>query len=241
MVLNIDAYLKNRPVNRVERIGIEIEGGWTEPPAKTSRIIRDGSVKNFPKDVNFYGIGEVASPPIPIILGETWLNANYPQYINKTCGLHVHMSFADCMMYGRLMHIDYHDTVVEYLKRWATEENIPPTHTLWDRLNNKCEHCQHKFWPDKQARQTEKIYDKEMEGHRYTVINYCYGLRRVGGTVEVRVLPMFDSPEQSWRAIMRVIDITNGCLIKLAKKENPLIGEVKTDDTYVVNKTVAYY
>jgi hypothetical protein len=125
------------------------------------------------------------------------------------------MSFASCDRYSTLMDIRYHDTLIHYLRKWAEKEGFPAKHPIYDRLEGNSVYCQKKFWPDKQVLQREKIYDKVKDGHRYTILNYCHGLL---GTMEVRVLPMMTTPEQSTRALHHVLDITNACLVKLYEK-----------------------
>lgn len=225
-VLEIDKFIgTDREVkSRIQYIGIEVEGVWKVAP-KGSRIVHDGSVKGFPAlglpEENF---GEIASPPILPIQATSWILKNYPNFLNETCGLHMHMSFKEARNYMRLMVEDYQDTVLHYLEKWGKEEKIPDNHHFWSRLRGESEYCQKKFWPDKQVIQQRKDYDRTREGHRYTMINYCHGLRGMG-TVEIRVLPMFDTPQQSARAIRLLVDVTNGSLIRLGRKEKTIEAE----------------
>lgn len=222
-VLNIDNMIgeSNRGKNRIMYVGVELEGVWETIP-KGMRIVKDTSVKNFPaKLINKVaesgngGIGEISSPPMFPAMMETWMKKNYPQHINATCGLHIHMSFASCSRYSTLMDIRYHDTLLHYIGEWAKQEGFSKDHLIWDRLKGESIYCQKKFWPDKQVLQREKIYDKQKEGHRYTILNFCHGLL---GTMEVRVLPMMNTPEQSARALQLIMDVTNACLVKLTER-----------------------
>lgn len=222
-ILNIDNMIgeENSVKNRIMYVGVELEGVWTSIP-KGAKVTKDTSVKGFsPSLINKIaesgvgGIGEISSPPlVPAMMGE-WIKKHYPHTINDSCGLHIHISFASCERYSTLMDIRYHDTLVHYLTKWAKAEGFPSGHPIYGRLNGESIYCQKKFWPDKQVLQREKIYDKQKEGHRYTILNYCHGLL---GTMEVRVLPMMDTPQQATRALNLVCDITNACLVKLYEK-----------------------
>lgn len=229
--LNIDRFLRpeNEPKNRIERIGVELEGGWQHLPADVL-LEHDGSVTNLKKAGDPpLRTGELPSPPkIPAAMWP-WMKKYYPSHINNTCGLHVHMSFESARWYQMLMTKQYQNTVIEYLKRWGKEEGLCEVnseskklvrHPLWDRLEGKNKYCKLEFWPDKQAAQKRKSHNMEVEGHRYTAINYCFAKDNCQ-TVECRVLPMFDTYEQSVRAVKRVLLITNACLVTLASKEPP--------------------
>lgn len=222
-ILSIDNLLgeENRGKNRISRVGVEVEGVWNTIP-KGARLVKDTSVKGFSPvllnriaDTGVGGIGELSSPPIMPAMLEGWLKTHYPHHINSSCGLHLHMSFDSCSRYSTLMDIRYHDTLIHYLMEWAKKEGFPKDHLIYERLRGESIYCQKKFWPDKQVLQREKIYDKVKDGHRYTILNYCHGLL---GTMEVRVLPMMDTPAQASRALHHIIDISNACLVKLYEK-----------------------
>lgn len=153
--------------------------------------------------------GEIPSPVMPPSEMPTWMRRFYPQVVNETCGLHVHMSFGNALHYQRLMVPAYQDAILTWITRFAEEEKLPTSHPLWERLKGNSRYCQHRFWPDLQVRQRAKDHDQQREGHRYTTINFCYG---TNGTVECRLLPMMNEVEQGIRAVQRVLDITNAFL-----------------------------
>lgn len=148
--------------------------------------------------------GEIPSPPLEVKEFPTWMISNYPPCVNATCGMHVHMSFANALLYQKLMTKDFPDLVLAEIIRWAEEEKIPPSHWIWPRLKGKNRYCENKFHADEQAMRNDKRDEK-----RRTVINYCYSLH---STVECRLLPMFKDPYQAVRAIQRLLDITNAFL-----------------------------
>src|SRR6266496_6714085 len=124
-VLNIDHLLFNLPKNRIRLVGIELEGGWTkfpEDPEERINFHGDGTVK-FPPPHSMK-TGEIVSPPIePAAMGK-WVKRFYPQKVNETCGLHIHMSFHQIRHYKRLMVQEYQDTMLEYLTRWARSQKF---------------------------------------------------------------------------------------------------------------------
>jgi hypothetical protein len=234
--------------NRIKLVGIELEGGWSEA-LKTEYIVRDGSL-NFDELVLKYQkelaampdnappeerkklklmvpkyIGEVVSKPMATSEIGPWLQTVWPKFVNKTCGLHVHMSFHYKLNYQRLMTPDYTTAIVAGLLEWAKKEDLPRKHPIWERLEKKDhKHCAHVYLGDAQVKQKTKDWNSRGKEHsRYTAINYCAGQH---GTVECRLLPMFDDPEQGLRAINEVLVITNRFLRDTAKKEKRLEATV---------------
>lgn len=240
--------------NRIYRIGIELEGGWKKLPANsTNAIVHDGSViipESFLPRTAAEGVldlrtlqylqqrgtaprrnpeimtGEIPSDPMEVIKMPIWMKQFYPHFVNETCGMHVHMSFQSALHYMRLMVPEYQDTVIHYMSLFAKEEKLASDHPIWDRLAGKSEYCQHIFDPDRQARKTRKEFNHhDPAGHRYTVINYCYGTK---GTMECRLLPMMKDSAQGIRAIQKLLDVTNAFLINRGREEK-LRGEVIVD------------
>lgn len=224
--LNIDTLL-GEAKNRVVKIGIELEGAWKSLPPDCS-IENDASVFKGHKPKDYPYIGEIPIGPWQPAAIVKSLKRYYPHKTDYTCGMHVHMSFTVLRHYLALMVPEYQETMIDYLKAWAMKEGFPPGHHIYDRLSGKSIYCQKKFWPIEQANNKKKEYDQQKTGHRYTIINYCGRWN----TVEVRVLPMMDTPEQAVRAIKLVKDITNACLIKLGKfKEEKIVGKIQLSDT----------
>lgn len=215
--------------NRVNMVGIELEGGWTKLP-RGCRVIRDGSVLfNRPGDTpisDLKGVGEVPSAPLMMDEWEKWLRLYYPQHVNETCGMHVHLSFKNALAYSRTMDSSYPATILAYVTEWAKREKLDAAHPLWPRLEGKSEYCQHIYDADIQILKTSKEYDHHREGHRYTVVNYSWGRHN---TVECRLLPMMATADVAVSAIQEVINITNSYLAATAKRSGRLEGAVEGD------------
>lgn len=220
--LEIDHLLGRETWNRIKRIGVEIEGAWSSVPAGL-KVARDSSVFHDAGDdggtrrasMPGFAVGEIGlGPMLPASLAVSVRKA-YPQKHDASCGLHVHMSFENVLHYTLLTVPEYQETIIHYLRKWATAEGLPKDNLLWDRMDGKSIYCQKKFWPDEQMRQKIKDYDKDRIGHRYTIVHYPFN--RIG-TVEVRLLPMFDSYVVAVRGIQTILDTTNACLLHLAKQ-----------------------
>lgn len=220
---------------RIYRVGIELEGGWNKTP-EGCKVDHDGSVvihipatclediytpaqikqaKERGSLLDYRGLnknivsGEIPSMVLSVDDFPTWMTKYYPHYVNDTCGLHVHMSFTNALYYQKLMTPAYTKVIVEHLTTWAKKEGLAKGHPIWPRLAGKSRYCQHKFFGDEQVRKTSKDYNREAPGNRYTMVNYCFNLHN---TLEVRLLPMFDTSEQGIRAVNAILDVTNACL-----------------------------
>jgi len=205
----------------IDRIGIELEGGWDESP-KHHSLCYDGSVST-----ESHHVGEIRTRPFRF--GE-FLNANaqksgapwdeffsdYPAEVNKTCGMHVHVSFLHKGYYAALVRREFHDWFLEGLHRFGKALNIR-NESFWKRLDGQNYFCARQYYP------TPQINARSKRDCRYTAINYCYSLHR---TIEFRVLPMFYQPEIGWRFVLEVGRLINVWLAYYGQAMVPLFATV---------------
>ena len=221
--------------DRFHMVGVELEGAWTALPEGVT-LERDGSVGGFSVPNN---VGELPSPPLPRRSLANWMRRHYPDKVNKTCGLHVHMSFKSAQHYSWLMVPEFQATIKKYLRLWAINKmGFQPGHQLYERLTGNNSFCLDQFWPDVQAAARSKNYDHPADGPtRYTMIAYPFSLH---STIECRVLPMFEDVKEAISAVNAVLDITNASLAFLgmanggSRGEKPLGAVVECDGTGVV-------
>lgn len=209
--------------NRILRVGVELEGAWKKVPFPDS-FGGDGSVR-FPDLSTPVKIGElITAPPLPPKDIPAWLKAAYPDFVNSSCGMHVHMSFGSAILYSRLMVEDYQKQIIKGINAWALG-TLPDDHCIWSRLRGENTYCRNEFHPDIQARQTSKSYSHDGK-NRYTMINYCFGQH---GTMECRLLPMMPDAALAAAAIQEVLAITNAFLVAYVRKEKPIQAFYQVD------------
>ena len=225
--LKIGRLLDGRvPRNRIYRVGVELEGGWKVLPVGAHLDV-DNSVfdrgrpgaRHIVPPVAGVVSGEIVSPPMLPIAIAPWIRTHYPSCVDATCGMHIHVSFKSLLNYQRLMIPEFQETSCYYFAKWAEEEGFAKQHPIWTRLAGKNDTCQDKFWPELQVQVDHKHYDKLDAGHRYTKVNFCWNRFE---TMEFRVLPMMDTPDQAIRAIRHYLMIVNACLVVVARKEKRL-------------------
>lgn len=209
----------------VNRVGIELEGGWNDP--LEFALDHDGSV-----NVDATHNGEVPSPPLRPKEIPKWMLEHYPDAVNQTCGMHVHVSVNHQWHYARLMEKDFLQHIKESLKTWGKALAIRKNHPFWSRLNGENQYCRDEFHPEAQ------IQHRDKGGERYTMLNYTWNRYR---TVECRVLPGFAAPEIGISAVYAVVDAFESYLREACKANSPSLADVMltsdipaTDDETVV-------
>jgi hypothetical protein len=208
--------------NFIKRIGLELEGGWRNRPAWDVR--RDGSVEIPRAEL----VGEISSPPYSMIENaEAWMRKYYPQTVNHTCGFHIHISLAPGH-YSMLMCEEFYAKFIAAYRKWGEETFrvpagapvAPEAARFYERLNGGNRFCQAQFNPDIQtqvvSRQNPTVWDT-----RYAQLNYCWTLH---GTMESRLLPMFNDVNMSASAMRVFPAVVNEYLTEIGTVEN-VVGE----------------
>lgn len=239
--LNID-HMLGKAKNRLNLVGVELEGGWAKLPGEL-RPQRDGSVIFSDIDISLHMLryfGEIPLPPLGVKEFPATLKLYYPTAVNGTCGMHIHLSTLKAFSYQRLMvnhPYSYPGTIVEYMRRWAENAKLAKSHPIWDRLKGKNEYCQHLFQADEQVKTERKDFDHHREGHRYTVVGFCWNRLR---TLEVRLLPMMGDAETAISAVQEVVSITNAFLAVSKDREPRLRVRVVDDNDLEVEQRRSY-
>lgn len=192
----------------IQQIGVEIEGGWRREkflhPKNKHLFHADNSVNitdQLPtnlRNTEGYVSGEVQTPPMNTLNSiEVYMKKFYPEFINETCGFHIHISLKSDEDYCKLMEKKFYSFLLKKFTAWGTEhknngESALALEKFWGRLEGHNSFCKKEFRPTIQVRSKEKCEN------RYTHLNFCYGLH---GTVEFRLLPMFDDKKLSLSAL----------------------------------------
>ncbi len=191
----------------IDKVGIELEGGGWRKGRSTPGWKHDGSVRSSlghgssgcdcdPDDDcgcdSYDGegqndAGEVVSKPFQTWhWTRRWLLREWPQNVDRTCGLHVHTSFVQPEHYTALMHPEFwkffQKRIGMFIKRNHGAQKNGRTYALFQlksRFVGDNSYCQSKFTARNQF---------VSGGDRYTQLNYCYYKYN---TLECRLLPMF--------------------------------------------------
>lgn len=174
----------------INKVAVELEGGWDTEPIVP--LQHDGSV-----NVSARYVGEITSGPMRPHECLTWMGKHYPTRVNRTCGLHVHISFIHVGQYAKLLVPEFHAFLKERLRTWGHVNKIRRA-AFWERLNGDNSYCADEFKPEQQ------LHRKDKGGARYCMVNFCYSLH---GTAECRVLPMFSMKRVAQAAVHEVFKI----------------------------------
>jgi hypothetical protein len=212
--------LSDRPVrsfDRISRVGVELEGGWdSDPSGRTGahrlaegggRLVDDGSVST---PGNFRGGAELRSRPLTSLDDVMAFVQNcYPENVDGSAGLHVHVSVRSTRDYALLMRPAFLGGLYRRLDGWGRAMGLAPNHRFWGRLDGGNTFCRATFDPEAQL--TE-------EGHgssRYSALNFCaYHSHQ---TLEFRALPMFRQPDTAAKAVRAYVEYVERYLRSCAK------------------------
>ncbi len=208
-------------------LGCEIEGGWKSDRRLDAAIKADGSVRDLGYD--FKG-GEIVSPVF--VSREdlaVWIEKNYPDRTNQTCGLHLHLSFKNSLYYSLLIdNEEFYNEFLEKIEKWG-KICVPKATQFWERLAGRNEFCERGFNADAQLMAVGK--DRSV---RYKHWNFCYNLYK---TAECRLMPAFRDAHISVLATNKIVDIVENFLVEKVKKldlDLKYIEEIEESDEFVV-------
>jgi len=194
-----DATVPPEATRAIKAIGFEIEGCWRlTRDVLPYHVATDGSVRaTIP---SMHTTGEVRMGPYPNgVIDTEQVQSQYPDHVNSTCGLHVHLSFPNHGLYASFMSKEFYYWFIEGLKHWRTvaeAQGAPRSETFWNRINgNNVDFCAVNY-------RSEDCYG-QLNGHanRYNAINYCLTRH---GTIEVRVLNAWATAEECLLAVNEV-------------------------------------
>lgn len=200
--------------DEILKIGVEVEGRWNQLPSRgipqdeapidedgnrqRRGLMYDGSVEfngeggwgnlGHPIDTEGPLIGEAVSDPLRPRQAMEWLRESYPDRVNESCGLHVHMSFPPPYLQW-LMDKEFWDYYLREIRAWA-EANPVPDH-FFDRLQGNNPTCRKRWHPDEQVH----------GGHDTRYSQWNFHAFRSHGTTECRVFPAFEDVELSVSAV----------------------------------------
>jgi len=189
-------------LRNVKKFGIELEGGWDTAP-RDHRLYKGDSSVRVPGS---WRVGEIVSPILTTWQeGSDFLLVNYPDHTGASCGLHVHMSFADSLgaenAYRVALLADnvaFQTGLLGRLSEVAKSLKVT-SKAFWERLNGENSYCRPE-WSERNVRSQD----------RYRAVNFCSYNRH--GTVEIRVLPMFSKRQISARMVREVLTFTDSYL-----------------------------
>ncbi|MEM5815512.1 MAG: hypothetical protein QXL14_00480 [Candidatus Aenigmatarchaeota archaeon] len=206
---------------KVASIGIELEGGINRDDLEkikekynaTERLAigRDGSVYVSGKDIKDAEI-KFWSESVQELLNfvKFVFNNNFKQ--NSSCGNHMHFKFNDTYTAVALFSFKkfYKMFIREYIKKFNNNEKY------LNRLKNN--YCKASY---KENIIIQQLINKQKCSARYTAINLnSYNVHQ---TMEIRILPHFDSYTEAKDSILFVVNTVQKILNSLYEKNNILI------------------
>lgn len=208
----------------IKTVGLELEGGWMDVNRNpTLQLGTDGSVSvpGRPGEASPVN-GELRSGILDSRAAvSAFLHWGYPENVNGTCGLHVHIGFRNLLPFAVLANTDTQSELLKFLRGWGKTERIRVSHAFWKRLGGENRYCR----TDPQHIQRAIDYSSD----RYFALNFA-SFKKFR-TVEIRVLPMFASVDVAERAVMAVLDWVDLYITSVLKQQGK---HAITDEEHLV-------
>lgn len=207
----------------INKIGVELEGGWLNPPGCDMHI--DNSVKVIAPYV-----GEVSSPPMTVEEVLQWMGRRdvYPDCRDNSCGMHVHISTLNHHDLMLLATNNFWEAFLVEMKRWGVAMGLSSSHDFWQRLSGRNRFCRREFVARMQLGLVPDDGKWGVRERRYTMLNY-YAFEKYG-TVENRLFPMFKDMKVSLSAVKNYAKFVNGWIERYQEHDaEPLAVTLKRD------------
>lgn len=215
----------------IDKIGVELEGAWDKNGTIPSGLKNEESifikhrcgniqanpltcgcksseklsrVKEVPISGDWYE-KEAVSPPMKLDSIMEWLKGYYPTVSNKTCGMHVHVSFKSSGSYLKLMDNKFNAYFLDFMDKKGKADKEIGTDFYFERMTGKNKFCTKLFRPAEQVEVTNGANNQI----RYSLLNFCWKLH---GTLECRMFPMYPNPQIAGKAIVAFIDCVESYL-----------------------------
>lgn len=210
--------LKKHKFRFIDKLGMELEGGWGEKPEWT--VAGDSSVS-----CGGNHLGEIRTVPQDTMLGVfDELKKKYPDDTNESCGFHIHVSLS-ALHHAHLANEEFFkyfllrmENVAEFLK---VSKETADYNRLMPRLGGKNSYCSKQFSPLKQLKGAMD---------RRTMLNFCP--HKEHGTIENRLFPMFIKLSNARMAVYEYADTIESFLSKHKDNfESSLSVELPEDET----------
>lgn len=188
----------------VDKIGVEIEGGFRYGRSLPADSGRDGSIRSTLPGIKML---EIRSSPDNLEGIRDFIFSHYPDYSNYTCGMHTHISLQDSEDYLRLVDDEFISFFKERMRLWGRIQKINKAHLFWKRLNNqslgKCRGVPRTNFCKTNLTALEAAKQLLGGGDRYYFLNFAHYKY---GTVECRLFPVFKGkPELAYSAVCEVV------------------------------------
>jgi len=195
------------------KVGVELEGGWNKHYGDVANTVRGAQAHD---DASVHGTtapyhGEIVTKPsesLDSILLD--INALWPDAVNKTCGMHVHLSFS-AMDMSILADSAFWKHYRARWWSWGEQHRGEDLGTFWERWHG---HSTARRRPERGADPSfckaafKPAEQLKLQRDRYTQLNFCAWLKY--RTLESRLLPMFPGPKGlgiAQNALVETVDI----------------------------------
>ena len=209
------------------QMGVELEGSWYKKRDEIALLVRGAkAVDDRSVHIGQGNPGEIVTRPhesLENLLEDA--KKLWPDMVHESCGFHIHASFTP--LSGSIIATqDFYTYFKKRWEAWGKKAGLERSHEFWGRLQGRNKFAMDKFEPERQLTQRGG-----QGAQRYTMLNFHSWEKH--GTIECRLLPMFQDKEIGCMAITEMADIYDTYL-----SEHPFPTIALESTTYVQGDTV---
>lgn len=183
------------------QMGAELEGSWVKKRVTVAATVRGAkAVDDHSVHIGHGDPGEIITRPHDNLFSLLEdISVLWPDTVDVSCGFHVHTSFTP-MDGSILTGEEFYSYFKKEWAKWGKEVGLERNHEFWSRLRGDNKFAKDVFNPAEQLSKT--ITNRES---RYTMLNWFAWAKH--GTVECRLLPMFQDKTMALNAVTKLASI----------------------------------
>jgi hypothetical protein len=190
-----------RGARAYDKIGVEIEGRFfhvgdveTEVRRSGATSCGDSSIRDgFTPDC--YSL-EIQTKPGTVVEQLRQLSKFYPDEADASCGMHIHVSFADSGSISTLVSSEFMEYFTRRWEAWGRAQGLSDHSQFFRRLRGENDYC---------VPNEEDDFESPYDSDRYRQLNFRAWNEHQ--TVECRLLPMFRQARLAYSALVELVSI----------------------------------
>jgi hypothetical protein len=202
----VPAVEKEPTKKRWLQMGAELEGSWIKKRVTVAAEVRGAkAVDDHSVHIGHGDPGEIVTRPHEsldsLIKDITHL---WPDTVDVSCGFHLHASFTP-LDGSILTSEEFYSYFKKQWAKWGKDVGLERNHEFWSRLRGDNKFAKDRFVPSEQLSKPLAVREA-----RYTMLNWFAWAKH--GTVECRLLPMFQDKQIAISAVHCLSEIYNSWL-----------------------------
>lgn len=183
------------------KVGVEIEGRFFDRSDVEDSVESNGLTYNHDSSISDRSTAgaeplEIQTKAGTVVEQLRQLAQFYPDETDKTCGMHIHVSFLDNGSVSSICSPEFYAYFLARWRVWGETSGLAPQSEFFCRLNGENDFCE---------QNTESDFLNPYNADRYRQLNFKAWDEHK--TVECRMLPMFKEARLAYSALVELVSI----------------------------------